>query len=83
MSTEAIKDAVAIVGSQAKLAAAIGRSQQHISFLISGRYAPSAEDALKIERATQGKIGRSRLRPDFWPDAGSPASGSFLAEAVS
>lgn len=64
MNTEPISDAVKIIGSQAKLAAAIGRSQQHISFLANGQYGPSAEDAIAIERATG--VPRWRLRPDLW-----------------
>ncbi|WP_420104534.1 transcriptional regulator [Bosea sp. (in: a-proteobacteria)] len=67
MSKDTIADAVKIVGSQAKLAAAIGRSQQHISFLANGQYEPSAEDSVAIERATGGQVPRWRLRPDLWP----------------
>ncbi len=67
MSTRLIRAAVDKAGSQAKLAGLINRSQQHVSFLLSGKYRPSAEDAVAIEAATGGDIPRWKLRPDLWP----------------
>lgn len=66
MSTQLIRAAVDEAGSQAKFASLIKRSQQHVSFLLSGKYKPSAEDAVAIEAATSGKIPRWKLRPDLW-----------------
>ena len=61
-----VAEAVRIVGSQRALAAAIGRSQQQISFLCKAAPAISAEDALAIHRVTGGKISAASLRPDLW-----------------
>ena len=60
-----IERAIATCGSQAKLADAIGCSQQQISYLLNAKRA-SAEMAVAIEKATGGKIGRAQLRPDLF-----------------
>lgn len=65
--------AVALKGSQAKLAAEMTRcgaencSQSKISWLLKVADRISAEDALAIHRATLGEIPASALRPDLWP----------------
>jgi DNA-binding transcriptional regulator YdaS (Cro superfamily) len=61
-----IESAIKALGSQEKLAEAIGISQQGVSYLL--RHAPrvTAEVAVAIERATQGKVRRSDLRPDIF-----------------
>lgn len=60
-----IIDAISILGSEAKLAAACGYSQAAVSKAKhSGRV--SAEMAVAIERATDGAIPRSDFRPDLW-----------------
>lgn len=57
--------AIAIAGSQPKLAAACGVTQQAIwKAKKAGRV--SGELAVAIEKATKGAIPRSRLRPDLW-----------------
>lgn len=60
-----IERAVAHLGSQAKLAAAIGCSQQQISYLLSVDRI-TAEMAIKIDVATGGVVGRADLRPDLF-----------------
>ena len=61
-----VAEAVRIVGSQAALAAELGKSQQLISFLCTRAVEISPEDAIGIHRATGGKVSASALRPDLW-----------------
>ena len=64
------KRAIAIKGSQPKLAKAIGCSQSKISWLLCVAKQIDAEDALAVDRATGGAVSKSQLRPDLWaPDA--------------
>jgi DNA-binding transcriptional regulator YdaS (Cro superfamily) len=69
MSKHAIKHAAQIMGSQQKLARAIGlRSQGSISQWIKLGRVP-AERVLQIEKATKGAVSRHELRPDLYPVA--------------
>lgn len=61
-----IERAVALVGSQQKLAKAIGLSQQGVSYLLNHAPKITAETAIAIERATRGEIRRAELRPDIF-----------------
>ena len=61
-----VRRAIDDAGSQARLAARMGCSQQQIAYLLKAR-SISAEMALKLEEATRGKVGKSDLRPDIWP----------------
>lgn len=61
-----IERAVELLGSQKKLADAIGCSQQHISLLIRGAVKTTAEMAVKIDRATDGQVSRKVIRPDIF-----------------
>jgi DNA-binding transcriptional regulator YdaS (Cro superfamily) len=64
---EHIERAIAIAGSQAKLAAGIGVKQQTISNWLKG--APiKAEHCSAIERFTQGNVTRTQLRPSNWQE---------------
>jgi DNA-binding transcriptional regulator YdaS (Cro superfamily) len=45
----------------------MGCSQAKISWLLLTAKDLSAEDALAIDRATDGEISASELRPDIWP----------------
>jgi DNA-binding transcriptional regulator YdaS (Cro superfamily) len=67
MSRELIEQAITLAGSQAKLAEACGVKQQSIwQAKETGRC--SAELALQIEQATDGKVTARQLRPDLpWP----------------
>lgn len=62
---ELIERAIGLCGTQAKLAAAVGVKQQSIwQAKQAGRV--SAELALGIHRATDGRISAAALRPDLW-----------------
>jgi DNA-binding transcriptional regulator YdaS (Cro superfamily) len=62
-----ISAAIDIVGSQAKLADAIGVRQQTISKLLLGqRLRVSGEIAVGIHNATAGKVPKWKLRPDLF-----------------
>lgn len=66
--TQHIKAAVKLHKSQAKLAAAMGCTQQQISYLLKAKTI-SAEMAIAIDRATDGKVSRHALRPDIFGKA--------------
>jgi DNA-binding transcriptional regulator YdaS (Cro superfamily) len=69
-----IERAVEAHGSQAKLAQAVGCSQQYISWLLSDAKQISVEKAVEFERATNGAVSRHDLRPDFFgPSKGAAA----------
>jgi DNA-binding transcriptional regulator YdaS (Cro superfamily) len=61
-----LKRAIEALGSQKKLADAIGLSQQGVSFLLNEGKRVRAETAVAIERATKGQIRREQLRPDIF-----------------
>lgn len=66
MSTrELIETAIEHCGSEAKLGEATGYSQHGI-WRAKMKGMVSAELALAIHRATQGKVSASTLRPDLW-----------------
>lgn len=65
--------AVKLKGSQQKLAAAIGCSQQQISYLLNTASNISVEMAAAIDRATNGAVAKSALRPDFFKKRGRAA----------
>jgi len=65
---EHLKRAIGALGSQPKLAAAMGCSQSKISWLLVTADQISAEDSLSIHRATHGIVTASQLRPDLWPN---------------
>lgn len=73
-----IAKAVESVGSQAKLATAAGCSQQLISLLLQGKVRVSAENAIKIDAATNGEVSKHDLRPDVFE---APAERSEEAAA--
>lgn len=77
-----LRKAVEIAGSQAKLAEALGISQQGVSFLMNKADRVSAEIAVKIEQFTDGQILRSELRPDIFgpaPQVAAPEAGPEAA----
>ncbi len=62
-----IKAAIEIVGSQAKLADAIGVRQQTVSRLFLGkREKISGEIAVGIHQATDGRVPKWKIRPDLF-----------------
>lgn len=62
-----VEKAIGLYGSQAKLAAEMGCSQQYISWLLKDADQVSAEMAVAFERVTSGQVSRSDLRPDLFP----------------
>lgn len=61
-----VEEAVARFGSQAKLAAAAGVAQSTVAKAVkTGRV--GVVMAQGIHAATNGKISKSVLRPDLWP----------------
>jgi DNA-binding transcriptional regulator YdaS (Cro superfamily) len=66
---QSLARAIQLMGSQAKLARAIGCSPAKISSLTLTDKPVRAEDAIAIERATNGAVSAASLRPDLWPGA--------------
>jgi len=64
---EIILKAVADAGGQAAFGRQVGLRQQYVCKVVNGQISISAEKALHIEAATDGKISKSALRPDIWP----------------
>ncbi|WP_444945653.1 transcriptional regulator [Microbulbifer sp. VTAC004] len=62
----AIDDAVRVVGSQAKLARAIGVTAVFVSQMRRGLRAVPPKLCTKIELATKRKVSRASLRPDVF-----------------
>lgn len=71
--SQLIREAVEMLGSQERLAAAIGCSQQRISQLIRADRI-SAEMAVAIDRVTGGRVPRAALRPDIFRSEESEVS---------
>lgn len=70
-----IRRAVAIAGTQAKLATEMSRyssknyRQSHIWHLLGTADSIAGEDALAVDYATDGKVSAHELRPDLWLSA--------------
>jgi len=64
--------AINLFGAQSRLAEAAGCAQQAISQMLNFQLPVSAESAMAIERATDGAVTRSQLRPDLWPEGERP-----------
>lgn len=69
-NTEALKKAIKIVGSQGKLAERLGITQGAISHWFNKNVGlvPPLEYVVEIEKATNGRVTRYELRPDFFND---------------
>ena len=63
--TDHIRAAIKHHGSQAKLASAMGCSQQQISYLLKAK-SITAEMAMAIDEATGGRVPKAVLRPDIF-----------------
>lgn len=61
-----LKEYLSTYGSIAALSVKLGISRTWMSLLANERQIPSAALAVKIEKATQGKITRQQLRPDLF-----------------
>lgn len=66
MNQEALAEAVKIAGNQGALAELIGKTQQAVSLMVRGKTRISAETAIAVERATNGRVPKWKLRPDIF-----------------
>ncbi|GKX46117.1 transcriptional regulator [Pectobacterium carotovorum] len=64
MVREGIKRAIGIVGSQKKLADALGVSQPTVWRWLHGKKKPSIDSVKTIEKVTAGTVTCEELRPD-------------------
>lgn len=55
-------------GTEQALADAVERKQPTVHGVLKRGKSVPAEWCPKIERATKGRVTRSQLRPDLWPD---------------
>ncbi len=68
-TSQAIIKATEILGGKQKLAKDIGVSYKTILDWVSGRSGITITNALKIEKATEGKVTAKEILPDFpWED---------------
>ena len=65
MVNKAINAAIEIVGSQQKLAEACGVKQPSVWAWLHGKKKVSAENAKRIELATEGNVPAYQIRPDL------------------
>lgn len=71
-----IERAVRAKGSQARLAEAMGCSQQQISYLLNEAKSVTGDMAVSIDRATAGAVSKHELRPDLFGPAPTKAVAS-------
>lgn len=64
-NTDAIKQAVVMLGSMEKLAVAIRGTNMSVFKWVHGQAVPSPLSCMKIEKATQGRITKEQIRPHF------------------
>jgi DNA-binding transcriptional regulator YdaS (Cro superfamily) len=62
-----IEKAVDVCGGQTALAKIIGKSQNHVWNWVHRDSKVPAESCIPIEKATDGAVHRSDLRPDIYP----------------
>lgn len=67
MEREALERAVTLTGGQTALAKAIGVRQSHIWNWLNREGRVPAERVIAVEQATEGRVSRSDLRPDLYP----------------
>ncbi|MCQ8983113.1 transcriptional regulator [Escherichia albertii] len=65
MVNKSIELAIALMGSQQKLAAACGVKQPSVWAWLHGKKRVSAENAKRIEMATNGRVPAYLIRPDL------------------
>lgn len=76
MVNKAINEAIEFVGSQKKLAEACGVKQPSVWAWLHGKKKVSAENAKRIEVATNGNVPAYQIRPDLselFPHPSKPA----------
>ena len=64
-SIDAIKKAIDIVGGNTQLSLKANISYQSIIDWKSGRKSPTPLNCIKIEKATDGKVNRREILPEF------------------
>lgn len=62
---EALRQATVLIGGQSQLARALGVRQSHVWYWLNRGNGAPAEYCVAIERATEGRITRQALRPEF------------------
>ena len=67
MSTQAIKKAISIAGSQSKLARKLGLIQPYVWKWLNRDKKVPPEFAIRIEKVLEGRVTRHELRPDLYP----------------
>jgi len=68
-NAEAVKKAADLCGSLAKLAIAVEAAYSSAFNWAHGKTAPRPLSCIKIEKATDGRVAREDIRPDFnWAD---------------
>ncbi len=65
MVNKVINSAINLMGSQQKLADACGVKQPSVWAWLHGKKKVSAENAMRIEIATKGKVPAYKIRPDL------------------
>lgn len=65
MVNKAISAAIKIIGSQQKLADACGVKQPTVWGWLHGKKKASANNAVRIEKATNGEVQAYQVRPDL------------------
>jgi len=65
MAVKAIAQAIHVLGSQQKLADACNVKQPSVCAWLHGRKKVSAENAKRIEKATDGAVPAYKIRPDL------------------
>ena len=65
----AIQKAIEVVGGASTLAKKVDVTYQTVIFWKNGKYMPNALNCVKIEKATDGKVKRDDILPDYpWED---------------
>ncbi|MGJ0580647.1 transcriptional regulator [Xenorhabdus bovienii] len=74
MTNKLIEKAIGMVGSQQALANICNVKQPAVWAWLHGHKKPSATNAIRIERATNGLVPAHQLRPDLSELFGAPAA---------
>jgi DNA-binding transcriptional regulator YdaS (Cro superfamily) len=64
---DGLNKAITYFGSRKAFASAIGVTPMAVSYWVQKKRNVTPERAIEIEKATNGAITRSELRPDLWP----------------
>jgi DNA-binding transcriptional regulator YdaS (Cro superfamily) len=70
----ALRRAKDLLGSQQRLAEAVGKKQPSVHEILKRGKRVPADWCLAVERATNGAITRHQLRPDLYPEESGEAA---------